>query len=107
MVAARWIVIPSLLLLFLAWASAQTPPAGKDKDKGGPAAKKDDRQFVERLLASRKEYQVTLEGLRAHYIATGDIERARWAEDELLQFHRIPKHAYRLDLDVPPPTLKP
>ena len=39
---------------------------------------------------ARKEYQATLETLRAHYIGTGDIERARWAEEELVQFHRIP-----------------
>jgi hypothetical protein len=75
----------------------------KDKDKGG---KTKDVEMVERLLASRREYQITLENLRAHYIATGDIERARWAEEELLQFHRITKQAYILDLDVPPPTLQ-
>ena len=50
--------------------------------------------------------EISLETLRAHYIAAGDIERARWAEDELLQFHRITKQAFRLDLDVPPPTLQ-
>ena len=42
---------------------------------------------------------------RAITCQAGDIERARWAEEELLQYHRIPKHAFRLDLDVPPPTL--
>src|SRR5262249_48901075 len=41
------------------------------------------------------------------YIATGDIERARWAEEELLQFHRITKQAFRLDMDLPPSGLKP
>ena len=46
------------------------------------------------------------EASRAHYISTGDIERARWAEDELLQFHRVSKQAFRLELDVPPPTLQ-
>jgi TolA-binding protein len=36
----------------------------------------------------------------------GDLERARWAEEELLQYHRTVKNAFLLDLDVPPPTLK-
>jgi TolA-binding protein len=88
--------------------SAQGPAAPKDKDKDRPrpAGAAADTPVVERLLAARREYQETLEALRAHYIATGDIERARWAEEELLQFHRIPKQAYVLDLDVPPPTLQ-
>src|SRR5262249_29916776 len=30
-----------------------------------------------------------------------------WTEDELRQFHRVFKPAYRLDLDVPPPTAPP
>lgn len=67
---------------------------------------KKDRELVERLLAGRKEYQLTLESLRKLYIQMGDVERARWAEEELVQFHRIPKQAYLLELDVPPPTLK-
>jgi TolA-binding protein len=96
-------------LLLLANASGQTGDGkdkDKDKDKDKSKDKNGDIELVERLLAARKEYQLTLEALRAHYIRTGDIERARWAEDELLQFHRIPKHAYRLELDVPPETLK-
>jgi tetratricopeptide (TPR) repeat protein len=96
-----------LSFALLAVVSAQTPPAAPtpaSKSKGkGPGA---DVELVERLLASRREYQMTLEALRAHYIATGDIERARWAEDELLQYHRITKQAFRLELDVPPPTLQ-
>jgi tetratricopeptide (TPR) repeat protein len=61
---------------------------------------------VERLLAARRDYQTTLEQLRTHYLAVGDVERAHWAEEELRQFHRLNKQAYRLDLDVPPPTLQ-
>ncbi|NBO91417.1 MAG: hypothetical protein EBV06_03740 [Planctomycetia bacterium] len=78
-----------------------TPPAAP-KTTGG----KRDRELVERLLASRKEYQLTLEALRKLYIQMGDIERARWAEEELIQYHRVPKQAFLLELDVPPPTLK-
>src|SRR4051812_39558121 len=95
----------TLLLLGLVPAlPAQAPPATAPRRPG--AGKGADVELVERLLAARREYQVTLEKLRAYYITSGDIERARWAEDELLQYHRIPKHAFRLELDVPPPTLK-
>jgi TolA-binding protein len=82
---------------------AQSGSKDKDGKKGG---KTNDVELVERLLAARKEYQVTLENLRTHYIQAGDIEHARWAEEELLQFHRINKQSYRGDLDAPPPTLK-
>jgi hypothetical protein len=103
--SSRRLIGAALLLALgsLAPLAAQNkgaPNTPKDKGKG-PA----DIPIVERLLATRRDYQATLEALRAHYIAVGDIERARWAEEELLQFHRIPKHAYRLELDVPPPTL--
>jgi tetratricopeptide (TPR) repeat protein len=87
--------------------SPTTTTANKDKDKDkDKGSKTKDVEMVERLLASRREYQITLENLRGHYIATGDIERARWAEEELLQFHRMTKQAYILELDVPPPTLQ-
>jgi tetratricopeptide (TPR) repeat protein len=93
-------VVPLLLAMGVV-ADAQTPPA-----KGKRTGAKGDVEIVERLLAARKEYQVTMETLRAHYIGTGDIERARWAEEELVQYHRIPKHPFRLELEVPPPTLR-
>jgi len=32
----------------------------------------------------------------------GDLERKRWAEEELRQWHRVPQQAFRLELDVPP-----
>jgi hypothetical protein len=57
-------------------------------------------------LAARRDYQTALEQLRAYYLAVGDVEKARWAEEELLQFHRILKQAFRLELDVPPPSLQ-
>lgn len=61
---------------------------------------------VNRVLAARKEYQGALEKLRAHYVSTGDMERTRWVEDELIQYHRINKQSYRLELEVGPPTLQ-
>jgi TolA-binding protein len=101
----RWTVVVAALLL-----GAAVPLLGKQPAASNDGAKKGgqpDHQMVERLLAARREYQECLEALRAHYIATGDIERARWAEDELMQFHRIGKQAYLLYLDVPPEKLEP
>ena len=83
------------------WAEG---PGGMPPRAGGPAGS--DIELVERLLAARRDYQATLEQLRSYYATTGDIERARWAEEELRQFHRMAKQAYRLELDVPPPTLQ-
>jgi hypothetical protein len=95
------------LFTFGLWAvvSADTNPTPPPKSKR-PGSKGGDFEMVERLLAARREYQQGLEALRTHYISTGDIERARWAEDELIQWHRIAKHPFRLELDVPPPTLQ-
>ncbi len=63
-------------------------------------------ELVERLLAARRDYQLALEQLRAYYVSKGDVERTQIAEEELRSFHRILKHPYRLELDVPPPTLQ-
>jgi tetratricopeptide (TPR) repeat protein len=78
---------------------AQTPD-------GAASPYKSDLELVEKLLVIRRDYQTILEQLRAHYLATGDVERAKWAEEELIHFHRIPKHAFILELEVPPPTLR-
>jgi TolA-binding protein len=80
--------------------TAQSPPASKDPKSAS------DHALVERLLAARREYQETLETLRAHYISTGDTERARLAEEELIQFHRISRQPYNLAHDVPPQGLQ-
>ncbi len=78
---------------------------GNTPKQTGPGTPSDiDR--VEKLLAARREYQASLEQLRQHYIAVGDAERAQWAADELTEYHRILKQAFRLELDVPPPTLQ-
>jgi len=71
-----------------------------------PTASRSDIELVERLLAARRDYQVCLEQLRTHYSTAGDVERARWAEEELIQYHRVAKQAFCLELDVPPPTLQ-
>src|SRR5205085_11133826 len=74
---------------------AATPPAATDVG------------LVKRVLGARYDYQLGLEQLVAYYDSVGDAERRRWAEDELRQFHRVPKPAYILDLDVAGPGLKP
>lgn len=96
----RWSAPVILLLACLVIVQGQTPPPGKQTDTG-------DIEMVERLLVARRDYQKTLILLRAHYLKVGDMERARWAEEELLQFHRINHQAFKLELDVPPPSLRP
>jgi TolA-binding protein len=88
------------------WAQTPAPPPSPSTKGPAQASATGDIELVERLLAARRDYQVALEQLRAHYIATGDVERQRWAEEELRQYHRILKQAFRLELDVPPPTLQ-
>jgi hypothetical protein len=102
-VAQRWLV-PLLVAFAIALLAtvphAQTPPANP-----GGADKSGDLELVQKLLAVRRDYQKTLEQLYVHYHQVNDKERERWAKDELVNFHRTPKHAFILDLDVPPPNL--
>lgn len=80
------------------------------QDKSGigkPNVPQGDLPLVEKVIAARKQYQQALEQLREYYLRTGDVERQHWVEEELVGFHRITKRAYILELDVPPPTLKP
>jgi hypothetical protein len=99
----RWLLAGVLSIAVALAVRAQTDA---DKDKKAAGSKVGEAQIVERLLAARKEYQLTLEELRKHYIKTGDLTHARWAEDELLEYHRMSHQAYLLGYDVPPPTLK-
>jgi len=85
--------------------SQATAPAANPARSAAPGAVRD-AELVERLIAARKEYQISLEALRNHYISVGDLERGRWAEEELISYHRIAKNAFLLELDVPPPSLK-
>src|SRR5947209_3187747 len=81
----------------------QRAPGGNSSAPGTPST---DVEMVERVLAARHDYMVALQQLLAHYISVNDAERVKWAQEELLSYHRIKKQAYRLDLDVPPPTLR-
>jgi hypothetical protein len=99
----RWLLVGLLCAAVALAVHAQTDA---DKDKKAAGSKVSEAQLVERLLAARKEYQLTLEELRKHYIRTGDLTHARWAEDELMEYHRMTHQAFLLVYDVPPPTLK-
>lgn len=103
--AKRWILIAAVVSVGSAayYAGAQMPMSTPKEKAKTPTS---DIEMVERLNSTRKNYQQTLEQLRQHYMATGDIERSRWVEDELKQYHRMVKYAYRLDIDVPVPTLQ-
>jgi hypothetical protein len=102
MLRRRWGGVAVLLALTAGVVvQAQQPASRTSPPANGDVAS------VERVLAARKEYQQSLERLRAYYLSVGDPARARWAEDELIQYHRIIKQAYRLDLDVPPEKLPP
>lgn len=93
------------LAVGLTWSqSARPAPPPAPKAAGGPIS---DVEPVERVLAARREYQISLEQLRAHYLSVGDHEKARRAEEELLSFHRSAREPYNLGLDVPAPTLQP
>ncbi|HEV8062108.1 MAG TPA: hypothetical protein VGP68_19675, partial [Gemmataceae bacterium] len=98
------IAIFACLVIFspVAWGQSSPAPAnaGAAPRPPGPGTPSDIDK-VEKVLAARREYQATLEQLRAHYVATGDAERAQWAADELTSYHRMLKQAYRLELDVP------
>lgn len=95
----RWLILTFLAAGVLAWPA----PADNPKPTGKATT---DYDLVKNLNLCRSRYQANLEQLRAWYMANGDLEKARWAEEELRQYHRIPKQAFRLDLDVPAETLQ-
>ncbi|VTS05975.1 tetratricopeptide repeat protein [Tuwongella immobilis] len=105
-------------LLAISGGQAADPPASSSPDPSGGSlttppkpngnVNRSEIELVENIIAARRTYQTTLEKLRTFYIENGDNERARWAEEELLAFHRILKQSYRLDVgDVPPPNMVP
>ncbi len=100
-----WLALVVLLMaMTVAVPPRAQPPTSPSSSVPAPG-KPNDLELVEKVLVARRDYQKSLENLRFHYLKVGDIERAKWAEEELRQFQRIGKHAYRLDLDVPPPNL--
>lgn len=81
------------------------PPRPGEAPRFGSGAS--DIELVERVLETRKQYATALKELLAHYHRSGDKQRAKMVEEELVAYHRLPLHAYRLDLDVPSPKLQP
>jgi tetratricopeptide (TPR) repeat protein len=106
----RWLVFlfPFSFFFFL-FSSVSGQESSKKDTKGASqlGGGKGDIALVEQLLAARRQYQRALERLRLYYVRMRNVEKAHWAEEELKQYHRIAKQAYCLDLDVPPPTLRP
>ncbi|MBI3822586.1 MAG: hypothetical protein HY289_07900 [Planctomycetes bacterium] len=100
--AQRWLAPLLVLFSFALLATvphAQTPSTDN-------AGKRTDLELVQKLLTVRRDYQKALEQLYVHYHQRNDKEREAWAKEELVGFHRIPKHAFILHLVVPPPNLK-
>jgi hypothetical protein len=87
----------SFFILNFAFVSAR--PAGQPSNA-------QDISLVKRVMAARHEYQHSLEQLHTYYESAGDTERRKWAEMELLNFHRIPQPAYLIDLDVAGPSMR-
>ncbi|HVL12385.1 MAG TPA: hypothetical protein VM529_07460 [Gemmata sp.] len=96
------------------WAVAQSPAKpNSDPDKknlppeGGSPTNASDVELVERVLATRKEYENSLKALYEHYQKVGDKQRLQWSEQELMTYHLAWKPSYNLDVkDVPPPGLE-
>lgn len=97
--------VPSAVCVFLLadrWATAQ-----QTRPTPGQPSNATDINLVKRVIAARHDYQTALEQLHIYYDSTGDTERRKWAETELMAFHRVPKPAFILDLDVAGPGLRP
>ncbi|MGF1582013.1 MAG: tol-pal system YbgF family protein [Gemmataceae bacterium] len=99
-------LVLSLCMSLALAMSIPVPAIAQSGDGSDDSQPKSDLALVERLLVARREYRKTLEKLRAFYIEQGTLDKAKWAEEELIGFHRVTKRAFRLELDVPPPTLR-
>ena len=105
----RWLIIAAITIVGgVAVTVVADSPGQAPTPKGGTADSASEVELVETVLKARKDYWTALDNLRKHYVATHDLERVKWAEDELKSYHRMMKYSYRLDIkDVPPPTLQP
>jgi tetratricopeptide (TPR) repeat protein len=105
--AIRWLLAAGLVaggvtVAVVAQNTGPGSPKGSATDRAGEV------ELVEGVIKARKDYWIALDKLRQHYVTTHDIEKTKWVEDELKQYHRMMKYSYRLDVkDVPPPTLQP
>jgi TolA-binding protein len=99
-----WIVPSALCIALLADRLATAQPS---RPTPGQPSNATDINLVKRVMGARLEYQHALEQLHIYYDSTGDAERRKWAETELMAFHRVPKPAFIIDLDVAGPGLRP
>ena len=88
-------LVLSLFAAALGLSGWAADPAKPDEKKTGdlpPAASTatSDVDFVEKNLAARKEYENSLKKLWEHYKRTGDKQRIKWVEDELLGSMGVP-----------------
>src|SRR5262249_52894220 len=79
------------------WTSA-ADPIKEDKKGDLPPAAQSDVELVERNIAARKEYEASLKKLWEYYKRTGDKQRIKWVEEELMGFHLLHKPSYNLDV---------
>src|SRR5436190_1550531 len=93
--ALLWVVPSALCILALADRFATAQPS---RPTPGQPSNATDINLVKRVIAARRDYQQSLEQLHGYYDSTADTERRKWAETELMTFHRVPKPAYILDL---------
>lgn len=107
------ILMTAFLVSGCGWALAQSPskpatePAKTPPAEGTPPPAASDVELVEKVLATRKDYENSLKALYEHYNRTGDKLRVQWVERELMGYHLMWKPSYNLDVkDVPPPALK-
>jgi tetratricopeptide (TPR) repeat protein len=102
-IAAGWALAESPSKPLTEPTKGALPPA----DNVPPPAAATDVHHVERVLATRKEYENSLKAIYEHYAKVGDKQRLQWAERELMAYHMLWKPSYNLDVkDVPPPTLE-
>jgi TolA-binding protein len=104
----RWFLAASLLAAGVVTAAVVADTNAPPVPKGGATDSTGEVELIESVIKARKDYWSALDKLRQHYVATHDVEKAKWAEEELKSYHRVMKYSYRLDVkDVPPPTLQP
>jgi TolA-binding protein len=63
--------------------------------------------LVEAVATARKQYERTLEALKAYYTARGHNAKIEWAESELRGYAATPKPRYLLAAELAGPELRP
>jgi hypothetical protein len=63
--------------------------------------------LVEAVAAARKQYERTLEALKAYYVDRGHNAKIEWVESELRGYAATPKPRYLLAAEIAGPELRP